>query len=74
MELGSDRWPAVVIDRANENGVMPFNAGSVASSLQVGYYEAGNDIGAVKDANDAGFQGWTCGLYANDCAIAPTVG
>ena len=31
-------------------------------------------IGAVRDANDTRFQGWTCGLYANDCVTSPTIG
>lgn len=56
------------INGANENGVTPF-----AVSTINGFFEDVDYIGAVKDANDARFKGWTCGLYANDCASAPTI-
>ena len=57
------------INGANENGVTPF-----AASGASGFFEDVAYIGAVKDANDARFKGWTCGLYANDCIVAPTIG
>lgn len=72
--LASSAWPIAFINGTNENGVTPFDAASVAASFQFGDYEPVNYIGAVKDANDTRFQGWTCGLYANDCAVAPTIG
>ena len=54
------------INGANENGVAVFSLSSA--------FEQVNYIGAVRDANDARFQGWTCGLYDNDCVAAPTIG
>ncbi|HEY9091494.1 hypothetical protein [Parasphingorhabdus sp.] len=56
------------INGANENGVTPFAVSAINS-----FFEDVDYIGAVKDANDTRFQGWTCGLYANDCASAPTI-
>ncbi|MFA7647301.1 MAG: hypothetical protein WCY15_10060 [Phenylobacterium sp.] len=45
------------VNGANENAVPAFNAASVDPWLQnVGY------IGAVRDANDTWWRGWTCGL------------
>ena len=57
------------INGANENAVTPFAASGASS-----FFEDAAYIGAVKDANDTRFQGWTCGLYANDCIVAPTIG
>ena len=57
------------INGANENGVTPFAASGASA-----FFEDAAYIGAVKDANDARFKGWTCGLYANDCIVAPTIG
>ncbi|MEH6716251.1 hypothetical protein [Parasphingorhabdus flavimaris] len=57
------------VNGANETGVTPFAVSGVNS-----FFEDVNYIGAVRDANDTRFQGWTCGLYANDCATAPTIG
>ena len=57
------------INGANENGVTPFAVSGINS-----FFEDVAYIGAVRDANDTRFQGWTCGLYANDCTTAPTIG
>jgi len=57
------------INGANENGVTPFAVSGINS-----FFENVAYIGAVRDANDTRFQGWTCGLYANDCITAPVVG
>jgi len=47
------------INGANENAVTVVNAPSVNS-----YFVATNYIGAVRDANDTWWRGWTCGLTA----------
>ncbi|WP_373490845.1 hypothetical protein [Parasphingorhabdus sp.] len=57
------------INGANENGVTPFAVSTINS-----FFEDVNYIGAVRDANDTRFQGWTCSLYGNDCATAPVIG
>ena len=57
------------INGATENAVTPFAVNAVNS-----FFEDVTYIGAVQDANDARFQGWTCGLYADDCGTAPTIG
>jgi len=56
------------INGANENAVTPFAVSAIDS-----FFEDVDYIGAVKDANDTRFQGWTCGLYANNCASAPAI-
>ncbi|WP_269716787.1 hypothetical protein [Caulobacter sp. NIBR2454] len=45
------------INGANENAVTPFNVTALSS-----FFTAANYIGAVRDANDTWWQGWTCGL------------
>ncbi|MEO9633377.1 MAG: hypothetical protein ABJF89_06445 [Parasphingorhabdus sp.] len=57
------------INGATENAVTPFAVSAINS-----FFEDVSYIGAVQDANDTRFQGWTCGLYANDCVTAPTIG
>lgn len=57
------------VNGATENAVTPFAVSAVNS-----FFEDVSYIGAVQDANDTRFQGWTCGLYANDCGTAPTIG
>ncbi|WP_417620136.1 hypothetical protein [Parasphingorhabdus sp.] len=69
--LAAGAWPLAFINGANENGVTPF-----AASGADAWFEDVSYIGAVKDANDARFMGWTCGLYAVDpaCTDAPVIG
>ncbi len=58
------------INGANETAVTPFDVTTINS-----FFEAVSYIGAVRDANDTRFQGWTCGLYSADpgCADVPTI-
>lgn len=57
------------INGANETAVTPFMVSTISS-----FFENVSYIGAVRDANDTRFQGWTCGIYANDCVSAPVIG
>lgn len=66
---GTSTLSAIFINGANETAVTPFAVKAVNS-----YFTDTNYIGAVKDANDTRFQGWTCGLYTGSCGTAPTVG
>ena len=45
----------VFINGANENGVAPFNASTLNA-----FFMNTNYIGAVRDANDTWYAGWTC--------------
>jgi len=47
------------INGANENAVTPFNATSISS-----YFQNTTYIGAVRNAADTWYLGWTCGLQA----------
>lgn len=69
--LATAAWPLAFINGANEAGVTPF-----AASGADPFFEDVNYIGAVRDANDMRFMGWTCGLYAADpdCTAAPVIG
>ncbi len=69
--LVAGAWPLAFINGANENGVTAFAASSANA-----FFEDVAYIGAVQDANDTRFQGWTCGLYAADpaCTAAPNIG
>jgi len=46
---------SLFINGANETAVTAFNASTIAS-----YFDATTYIGAVKDANDTWYAGWTC--------------
>ena len=46
---------SLFINGATENAVTAFNASSIAS-----YFDATTYIGAVRDANDTWYAGWTC--------------
>jgi len=46
---------SLFINGANETAVAAFNASTIAS-----YFDATTYIGAVKDANDTWYAGWTC--------------
>ena len=46
---------SLFINGATENAVTAFNASSIAS-----YFDATTYIGAVRDANDLWYAGWTC--------------
>jgi len=69
--LATAAWPLAFINGANETAVTPF-----AASGADPFFEDVNYIGAVRDANDMRFMGWTCGLYAADpdCTAAPVIG
>ena len=56
------------VNGANENAVTAFNAMTLAP-----YFMTTNYIGAVRDANDTWYQGWACGLGANNpsCTAIP---
>jgi hypothetical protein len=58
---GTSTLTATFVNGANETAVTPFGTLTTVSSFfqQVGY------IGAVRDANDTWWQGWTCGLTAD---------
>lgn len=59
------------INGANENAVTPFAVSAINS-----FFEDTTFIGAVQDANDTRFQGWTCSLYVGDtsCFDTPVIG
>lgn len=60
---GGGTLGAIFINGANEIGVPVFDLSSVSSFFEIVDY-----IGAVRDANDTRFIGWTCGLNAGDQA------
>ncbi len=60
---GTSTLDMIFINGANETAVSPFDVSAINSFLEAATY-----IGAVRDANDTRFQGWTCGLYAADAA------
>jgi hypothetical protein len=47
------------VNGSNEMGRVAFNASTISS-----FFETTTYIGAVRDASDTWFQGWTCGLTA----------
>lgn len=65
---GTSTLSAIYINGANETAVPFFNVNAVNSYfVNVAY------IGAVRDAADTRFQGWTCGLYtANPSCLSIT--
>lgn len=56
---GTSTLAAIFINGANETAVPVFDVTAISS-----FFENVNFIGAVQDANDTRFQGWTCGLYS----------
>ncbi|MEO1043972.1 MAG: hypothetical protein AAFX04_00875 [Pseudomonadota bacterium] len=58
---GTSTLTAIFINGANETAVTPFDVTAIDS-----FFQAVDFIGAVRDANDTRFQGWTCGLYDTD--------
>ncbi|MEM1132480.1 MAG: hypothetical protein AAGH53_06060 [Pseudomonadota bacterium] len=58
---GTSTLTNIFINGANETAVPVFDATAIDS-----FFEAVDFIGAVRDANDTRFQGWTCGLYSTD--------
>jgi hypothetical protein len=46
---------SLFINGANETAVTAFNASTIAS-----YFDATTYVGAVRDANDLWYTGWTC--------------
>lgn len=68
--LATAAWPLAFINGANETSVTAFAASGADS-----FFEDVSYIGAVQDANDMRFVGWTCGLYAADpaCTDAPVI-
>lgn len=65
--------PFGFINGANENAATP---SATALNTINSFFLNTNFVGAVSDANDTRFQGWTCGLYTADrsCLIAPVIG
>ena len=59
------------INGANETGRTPFNPTSLST-----YFTNVPYIGAVRDANDNWWRGWTCGLVATEaaCTAIPAAG
>jgi hypothetical protein len=53
------------INGTNEAAVPASNAATISGSS---FFQAVTYIGAVQNAADTRFRGWTCGLYANDPA------
>ncbi|GAA4770080.1 hypothetical protein GCM10023219_15690 [Stakelama sediminis] len=47
------------VNGANENAVTPFDAATLNDTGDT-FFETTDHIGAVKDANDTWYQGWTC--------------
>ena len=68
---GTSTLSSVFINGANENAV-PFTSVSGLSS----FFTNAGYIGAVRDANDNWWRGWTCGLAAGEmsCLSIPTAG
>ncbi len=60
---GTSTLASVFINGVNETAVATTAVASVSS-----FFENATYIGAVKDANDTRFRGWTCGIYAADAA------
>ena len=58
---GADSLAANFFPGPNELAVTPFDPTTVSS-----FFEATDHIGAVKDASDTWWQGWSCGLQATD--------
>jgi hypothetical protein len=53
------------INGANETAVPASNAAAISGNS---FFQAVTYIGAVQNAADSRFRGWTCGLYAADPA------
>lgn len=68
---GTSTLTGTFINGANETAVPFFNPTPLSSFFQVVSY-----IGAVRDANDNWWRGWTCGLAANEaaCTAIPAAG
>ena len=58
---GTSTLSAIFINGASETAVPVFNVTTLTAST---YFVNVPYIGAVRDAADTRFQGWTCGLYA----------
>ncbi|MCA8901105.1 MAG: hypothetical protein KDA53_07615 [Hyphomonas sp.] len=57
----ADTLTSVFVNGTAEAAVTPFDPTTVSS-----FFEATDHIGAVKDASDTWWQGWSCGLQATD--------
>ena len=68
---GTSTLTGTFINGANETAVTPFNPTSLSS-----FFSAVAYIGAVRDANDNWWKGWTCGLAADQasCLAIPAAG
>ena len=68
---GTSTLTNLFINGANENAV-PFTSVTTLSA----FFTNVDDIGAVRDANDNWWRGWTCGLASNEmsCLTVPTAG
>lgn len=67
---GTSTLSGIFINGANETARPVFNVTSINS-----FYTAVTYIGAVRDAADTRFQGWTCGLYSTTpaCTAVPSI-
>ncbi len=63
LTAGGGTLGGIFINGANETAVPVFDLSTISSFFEIVDY-----IGAVRDANDTRFMGWTCGLYAGDQA------
>lgn len=70
-ETGTSTLQNVFINGANENAIPATSPVSLSS-----YFTTVSYIGAVRDANDNWWRGWTCGLASNEmsCLAIPTAG
>ncbi len=67
---GTSTLSGIFINGANETARPVFNVTAINS-----FYTAVTYIGAVRDAADTRFQGWTCGLYSSTpaCTAVPSI-
>ncbi|WP_439491636.1 hypothetical protein, partial [Blastomonas fulva] len=67
---GTSTLSGIFINGANETARPVFNVTAINS-----FYNSVTYIGAVRDAADTRFQGWTCGLYSSTpaCTAVPTI-
>jgi hypothetical protein len=59
--IGASSLASTFINGAAETAVTPFNATTLSS-----FFEPVTYIGAVQNAQDTWWQGWSCGLEASD--------
>jgi hypothetical protein len=67
----------VFVNGPNEAGFTPYNMSPTLNAISGGYYTNATYVGAVRDANDTWYRGWTCDSgYANfgsnqNCNVVP---